>query len=114
MIGWIDPWQAIAQHSDRRASHRYAGLVRNAVNPESKPADDDHPLAGQLASELLRHFPAIARGPARPNDSHARAAFLRQCAEVVNLLRWLGNMAEWIEVLVGLWCGVIDLLHNLC
>lgn len=114
MIGRIDSRQAITQHSDRRATHCHAGLVRNAVDPESEPTDDDHPLTGQLASELLRHFPAIARGPARPNDRHARAALLGQRAEIVNLLRWLGNVAEWIEVLVGLWCGVIDLLHDLC
>jgi len=49
-----------------------------------------------------------------PTIATAGAAFPGQCAEVVNLLRWLGNMAEWIEVLVGLWCGVIDLLHDLC
>ena len=87
MIGRIDPWQAITQHSDRRATHCHAGLVCNAVNPEGEPTDDNYPLAGQLAGELLRHFPAIARGPARPNDRHAGAALLGQCAEVVNLLR---------------------------
>ena len=114
MIGRIDPWQAIAQYSDRGAAHCHAGLVRNAVDPEGQPTDDDHPLAGQLAGELLSHLPAVARGSARPNDRHAGAALLGQCAEVVNLLRWLGNVAEWIEVLVGLWCGVIDLLHDLC